>query len=570
MIQSIGFKNFRRFEKFDDMKLGKINIFVGRNNAGKSTVMKAIELFKGNLKHLSYIKMDRKRSIDMRPAFSFDTEETAEIHIDNFERALYNKAKRKEITLSAGYNDFHVEIVLDGVNMKKEDSFVSVPYSSIHFSNENMNVMYDFSRGILDAYFYRVTEANEEESDMLIAKERHYNRMLLTFSKYLSEIEEQISKIEPADLNKAAERQDLMTKKRNYQQRVRFSQRQLQECQERLSKLQNFERKDIHIYIEDMQIETGRLRANVFQQIFDSMFDYAQLGNRGIVVNPEKENIVEDSEKDEMIDLIYTYRSAIGRCARMVERNLTLFSTEYIPAHAASQKVIFLKDDKNDFLSATLNEFCKLHLRKSDAEWIFIKTWMEEHFEIGSDFVIDPIQGAGYTIKIIDGKTDKKGIDLADKGVGTIQLMTLLLRLAVIMRGSTSGTTILIEEPEQNIHPMLQEKLADLLLDFHNECEKKHKNVQLIVETHSEYLVRRIQGIVSDANYKDEEELKSNPFNIYYFDSGNNDLPWYKMEFETTGGFKPGCEFKPGFYNTAADLDMKIILKEQANQHFDF
>lgn len=44
MIQEISFKNFRRFENFPPMKLNDINILVGPNNAGKSTVAKALIL----------------------------------------------------------------------------------------------------------------------------------------------------------------------------------------------------------------------------------------------------------------------------------------------------------------------------------------------------------------------------------------------------------------------------------------------------------------------------------------------------------------------------------------------
>ena len=52
MIQQVGFKNFRRFEEFPMIDLGNINIIVGRNNAGKSTVLKALQLIKGNLNTL--------------------------------------------------------------------------------------------------------------------------------------------------------------------------------------------------------------------------------------------------------------------------------------------------------------------------------------------------------------------------------------------------------------------------------------------------------------------------------------------------------------------------------------
>ncbi len=575
MIQSIGFKNFRRFENFDDMKLGKINIFVGRNNAGKSTVMKAIELFKGNLKHLSHISNQRNFFASYRPMFVFDTDETAEIHIDSFERALYNKAERKEITLSAGYNDFHIDIVLDGENTQQEDSFVSVPYSSVHFWNEAMNVMFDFGKRVLVADFMNVSSVDDDELKFINYKIHRLTGEEKLLKSRIEHLKDRTVKSD--DLVQAAVNSENNANIKSYERRLRSTSSLLKESYDRLAEIENEENKDIHILIENMPEYRDKVYVNIFQQVFGNLFEFAN-----------DESLIQDGRTKEgrnisaMQDLVNKYSAAIKKCAKSVEDNLTLFETEYISAHAASQNVIFKKGDTSDSLTRTLNEFCKQHIVNEDREWQFVTKWMNRgHFDIGCDFKIKILQGAGYMLKMLDEPIDKKQdaiddpndekkLNLADKGVGTIQLMTLLLRLAVIMRNRPHNCTILIEEPEQNIHPMLQEKLADLLLDFHKECEDMGCDVQLVVETHSEYITRRVQVIVADANYKDDEDLKNNPFNIYYFDSYSKERPWFAMNFEITGGFKPGCEFGEGFYNTAADLDMKIILKEQTNQHFDF
>ena len=74
MIQQVGFKNFRRFKDFPMMDLGDINIFVGRNNAGKSTVLKAMQLMKWNLNTLSNISNGRNAFASSRPMFAFDVD----------------------------------------------------------------------------------------------------------------------------------------------------------------------------------------------------------------------------------------------------------------------------------------------------------------------------------------------------------------------------------------------------------------------------------------------------------------------------------------------------------------
>ena len=131
MIQQVSFKNFRRFKKFPPINLGDINIFVGRNNAGKSTVLKALQLIKGNLNTLSSVLNSKNIFAAAKPMFVFDIDELAELHIDNFERALYNKAKRKEITLSATIKNCSFTIVLDGQNIEKNNYYVAIPYNHI-------------------------------------------------------------------------------------------------------------------------------------------------------------------------------------------------------------------------------------------------------------------------------------------------------------------------------------------------------------------------------------------------------------------------------------------------------
>ena len=41
-MNQIGFKNFRKFEVLRPLELSPVTIFVGENNAGKSTVVKAL------------------------------------------------------------------------------------------------------------------------------------------------------------------------------------------------------------------------------------------------------------------------------------------------------------------------------------------------------------------------------------------------------------------------------------------------------------------------------------------------------------------------------------------------
>jgi predicted ATPase len=65
-----------------------------------------------------------------------------------------------------------------------------------------------------------------------------------------------------------------------------------------------------------------------------------------------------------------------------------------------------------------------------------------------------------------------------------------------------------MEQPEIHLHPSVQSGLADVILRV-----AKHRNIQIIVESHSEHLLRRFQRRVAEEQYP-ADELK-----LYFCDS---------------------------------------------------
>ena len=48
MLNSLEIKNFRILEDFKVSKLGRVNLIVGKNNLGKSSVLEALRIYAGN------------------------------------------------------------------------------------------------------------------------------------------------------------------------------------------------------------------------------------------------------------------------------------------------------------------------------------------------------------------------------------------------------------------------------------------------------------------------------------------------------------------------------------------
>jgi len=69
-----------------------------------------------------------------------------------------------------------------------------------------------------------------------------------------------------------------------------------------------------------------------------------------------------------------------------------------------------------------------------------------------------------------------------------------------------ANSIILMEQPEIHLHPRAQAFLADVMIDVINAREDgQDRNIQLIIETHSEHFLRRLQRrIAEDAVNKEQ------------------------------------------------------------------
>ena len=232
---------------------------------------------------------------------------------------------------------------------------------------------------------------------------------------------------------------------------------------------------------------------------------------------------------------------------------------EYIYSHSVTQTPCYSNaTSSNDYATRTIHEFFRSRISPGDDEFAIIEDGLKL-FGIGTSLKVMPFLGDSYRVVIFDEENpeieDVKeddypgGMDLADKGMGSIQIILLLLRLATLARKYKGlNLIVLLEEPEQNLHPALQSKLADLVYSIN-----KDFRVRFIIETHSEYLVRHIQ-VLSAQIFK--EGTDETPFKVIYL-TGNKELPCYDMGFQKNGKFEK--EFGPGFFNVADDAAMELF-----------
>jgi predicted ATP-dependent endonuclease of OLD family len=68
MLDSLRIKNFRCLEDFRVERLGRLNLIVGGNNSGKSTVLEALRIYAGNANRLLLVDLARSHDETSRPS----------------------------------------------------------------------------------------------------------------------------------------------------------------------------------------------------------------------------------------------------------------------------------------------------------------------------------------------------------------------------------------------------------------------------------------------------------------------------------------------------------------------
>ncbi|MCY4541317.1 MAG: DUF3696 domain-containing protein [Rhodobacteraceae bacterium] len=88
-----------------------------------------------------------------------------------------------------------------------------------------------------------------------------------------------------------------------------------------------------------------------------------------------------------------------------------------------------------------------------------------------------------------------KWADIPDVGFGISQVLPVLVQCFY----APSGSIIFMEQPEIHLHPSAQSALADVMIDVINSrMGGKDRGIQLIIETHSEHFLRRLQRRIAE------------------------------------------------------------------------
>jgi predicted ATPase len=154
---------------------------------------------------------------------------------------------------------------------------------------------------------------------------------------------------------------------------------------------------------------------------------------------------------------------------------------------------------------------------------------------------LQELLGIGIEIEIVYGKRVKiygtpAGISrtetlFANEGTGANQLPFILAPIGL----ANANETIFLSEPEAHLHPRKQSDLVGLLLKV-----AETRNLQFVIETHSEHVLHRLLHSVAIG------ELRTDELVIYYFEDEKGAAKVRRLAINDLGQVDGGL---PGFFD---------------------
>ena len=142
-------------------------------------------------------------------------------------------------------------------------------------------------------------------------------------------------------------------------------------------------------------------------------------------------------------------------------------------------------------------------------------------------FRTEPIEAGGKLFRvqvIVKGGTTE--VLLTAVGFGLSQVLPVI----TLLNYAEPGSTVILEQPEIHLHPSVQSSLADAII-----AAVKTRSIQVIVESHSEHLLRRLQRRVAEGP-ETASGLRPKDLAVYFCSLENGESHLEELTVNEYGG----------------------------------
>ena len=214
--------------------------------------------------------------------------------------------------------------------------------------------------------------------------------------------------------------------------------------------------------------------------------------------------------------------------------------------HRTYDPSLLAHDAEGDYIPSYL---ANLSRRDSD-NWQLLKAGLENFGKASELFDEIAIRSFGksdgdpFQIQVRKFGKRRKGPwrNLIDVGYGVSQALPVLTELL----RPDAPNMFLLQQPEVHLHPQAQAALGTLF------CSVAAGGRQLIIETHSDYIIDRVRMDVRDGKVG----LKPEDVSILYFEPGNLEVKIHSIRIDEAGNIK---DAPPGYRQFFTDEMMRSL-----------
>ncbi len=561
-IKHFGIENFRIFGKYTQFDFAPITILTGKNNSGKSSLIKAMLLLQDSFANSEYT-MDK----DQEPLINVLKSLSGGYVLGSFDKILCHNQPIKEkehirFSFNTSLNGLPDYFIIS-LFFKKRDEKVNFGseghLTKIEITNAQHRIFtYEWSPSSFDSDFKGVFlfKKGEDQNSFIRIDFSYFDSLFsLSYQQY-------------------AERFHDIGFKRMLNIKRKGKKGQLENSITSYSTFDSFNKNDYNWKNQkkwdenEFNILKGiwkKLKSNFSDQIDDlnNGIHYErksiQLSDIWEVMEFSGADYEQNQELTKFVDqiLINNLRDSLAK----TKRNLTSFSFYSFSKNQPSS--LYATDIPVGF-AAIIKKIGAYSFNWAETQFISESLKL---FEICDEVEVNRVSELGY--EILFKKNDRK-FTFHEMGHGSSQIVQLILTIINTSRNKVYrfgdknfnyfSNAFIVEEPETNLHPDFQSKLADFFILAANTF-----NTQFIIETHSEYLIRKLQYLT--ANKKHEYNIKPEDTAIYYFNDpkslkkGEEQVKRIRIRED---GILDG-NFGPGFFDEASNLIKEIFKLSGAN-----
>jgi predicted ATPase len=604
MIKKIGVENFRVFKEFTEFEIRPLTLLVGPNNAGKSSFTKLLLLLKNDVNTLNF-NGGLHNLESFKKVLNWDLNET-KLKItfpSNLSFLDNNYSIKNEYIVDKDSNGklFQIDICTreESVLMfRSNDTDCRLLFNIEYFIAEiyaNKIVGYELEEALngdpIGLWVHKYIKDMKYDSNESLITLNNFEEI---FSKHPGRYSNsQYTNLVKPTIGQIVLKNTVRNLEENYLvYNIMINGKDATEYhKEELREIQKNQFKDIFF--------DGDHKAAGIPDGFKNAFAYCLKRANGRVkqyINNHFSHLYEndsveivETELGKILFSVKLFDSASEAPFRETNYQKTLFEKfseysinldqefdkiEYISANRASQKRVLANASEYDIAKIVVDFFNKSQQNISFLKLIF------NILDIPGELSVERFENI---ISIVYLTVNDRKIALADVGFGFSQIIPIILKIVTLTEAKeglkanvhldkdseekgefifvlpTNEKTVIIEEPEANLHPNLQSKLADVFVEISNH----YPELNFIIETHSEYMIRRLQYLTASNRISTDKSV------IYYFNADKhvtaNEPKVKAIEITSNGNLTD--TFGPGFYDETSRLqfDLMKLNQEQSN-----